>query len=99
MNRPKTIDEEHFEKTRIDAANNKNNAQMSFNNMALTVDGVLCIGMTHDKGNRHYSCTYTESGGVRNFAGSHRWDLQGNSLDNEVGQLDLGTIQQGIRVI
>lgn len=94
----RTIEQKEWLKMRDDAKANKLNSIASFNNMALTVDGYLCIGMTHNKTWSKYSCTYTQIDGVRDFGGAYDWDLYGNSLDG-FSDLDLSTIQVGVRVI
>lgn len=68
-----------------------------FQNMAVTKDGELCIGMTHNNTWGHYSCTYLERGGQRLNEPS-KWDLQGRSLDGG-SDLYISTIQSGIRVV
>lgn len=94
----RTIDEEKWIKHMIAAEANKPNAHLYFKNMAVTVDGELCIGMTHDTQHNRYSCTYMEVGGVRDFGGCRRWDIHGGSLDG-LSDLRLDTVQQGIRKI
>ena len=92
------FEQDQFQKMKQDAKDCKPNAATRFRNMALTVDGHLCIGMTHNKQWRKYSCTYTQVDGVRDFGGAHDWDLYGNSLDG-YSDLDLSTIQDGVHVI
>ncbi|WPJ30546.1 hypothetical protein [Pseudoalteromonas phage vB_PalP_Y7] len=70
----------------------------SFKNSALTVDGELCIGMTHNKSVGYYACTYTELNGVRDFGGSRRWSLKGEAEDGG-SDLLIDTVQLGIHTI
>lgn len=70
----------------------------SFKNSALTVDGELCIGMTHNKSVGYYACTYTELNGVRDFGGSRRWSLKGEAEDGG-SDLQVDTVQLGIHTI
>lgn len=92
-----TPEQELWADMQADAKANKPNANVAFNNTALTVAGVLCIGMTHDKTNGRYCCSYTQLNCQRLYA-SRRWDLKGRSLDG-LEDLDLDTVQQGVRTI
>lgn len=92
----KTTGQIDYERRKKNAANNKHNGHVYFNNVALTVSGDLCVGMTHSKTNHCYSCTYTGCASERDFSDSRRWDLQGHSVDG-LSDLDLSTIQVGIR--
>ena len=76
----------------------KPNAAIYFKNVAVTMAGDLCIGMTHNKTWSYYSCTYTQAGGVRDFAGSRSWSLSGVSNDG-FSDLDLSTVSLGVRII
>lgn len=93
-----TIDQTQWLKMRDDAKAGKPNAAIRFNNSALTVDGQLCIGMTHNIKLKRYSCTYLQTGGIRDFGGARSWDLEGGSLD-ELSDLNLKTVQDGVRTI
>lgn len=93
-----TIDELEWIRRMRAAKAGKTNAQIYFNSIALTEDGELCLGMTHDTQHKHYSCTYMEMDGVRDFGGCRRWDLQGGSIDG-LSDLRLDTVQVGIRKI
>lgn len=77
----------------------KPNAYTYFKNVALTIDGVLCLGMTYSFERQCYSCTYTETDGVRDFGGSHRWDKEGVSLDSIISDLDLESVNDGVRTV
>lgn len=70
---------------------------MGFQNMAVTKDGQLCIGMTHNKTWGYYSSSYMEKDGER-LNDPRKWDLQGRSLDGG-SDLYMSTIQSGIRVV
>jgi len=70
----------------------------SFKNSALTVDGVLCIGMTHNMQRGYLGCTYTQLNGVRDFGGARRWALNGVSTDG-LSDLDLSTVQVGVHTV
>ncbi len=94
----KTSGQVEYERYRAAASANKSNAHSYFNNMALTVAGELCIGMTHCKTNGYYACTYTGIADERDFSDSRRWTLQGHSMDG-LSDLDLSTVQTGIRTI
>lgn len=93
-----TLDEQEWERRMLAAKANKPNAHAYFNNVALTKAGELCLGMTHDTQHNHYSCTYMEVNGVRDFGGCRRWNLQGHSLDG-LSALRLSTVQVGVRKI
>ncbi len=84
-------------KRRGAVAAGKPNAIACFKNIALTVDGVLCLGMSYSAEHRRYSCTYTETDGVRDFGGSHLWDCEGGSLDCAVSDLNMKTIHESVR--
>lgn len=71
---------------------------VGFKNSALNEAGELCIGMTHNQSVGYYACTYTELNGVRNFGGSRRWNLKGESEDGHSNLL-LDTVQQGVHTI
>lgn len=77
----------------------KPNAIAYFKNVALTVDGALCLGMSYSVEHRRYSCTYTETDSVRDFGGSHCWDVEGGSLDCAVSDLNMKTIHESVRKI
>lgn len=70
----------------------------SFKNSALTIEGELCIGMTHNKSVGYLACTYTQLNGVRDFGGSRRWNLQGEATDAG-SDLLIETVQLGIHTI
>ncbi len=93
-----TIDQTQWLKMRDDAKAGRPNAASRFNNSALTLDGQLCIGMTHHIKLNRYSCTYLQTDGIRDFGGSYSWDSEGGSLDG-LSDLNLKTIQDGIRAI
>ena len=94
----RTVDQTQWLKMRDDAKAGKTNAAIRFNNSALTVDGQLCIGMTHNIKLRRYSCTYLQTDGVRDFGGACSWDSEGGSMDG-LSDLNLKTIQDGVRTI
>lgn len=93
-----TVDQTQWLKMREDAKAGRPNAVIRFNNSALTADGQLCIGMTYNIKLIRYSCTYLQTDGVRDFGGACSWDVEGGSLDG-LSNLNLGTIQDGIRTI
>ena len=93
-----TIDQTQWLKMRDDAKAGRPNAASRFNNSALTLDGQLCIGMTHNVKLMRYSCTYLQTDGIRDFGGSYSWDSEGGSLDG-LSDLNLKTIQDGIRAL
>lgn len=70
----------------------------SFKNSALTIEGELCIGMTHNKSVGYLACTYTQLNGVRDFGGSRRWSLNGEAEDGG-SDLQVDTVQLGIHTI
>lgn len=94
-----TPGEVEYVKRKADVKAGKPNADLFFRNIAVTVDGVLCIGMTYIFERENYTCTYTESDGVRDFGGSHRWDKNGISLDDSISDLNLDSINDGVRKI
>ena len=93
-----TAEQTQWLKMRDDAKASKPNAAMRFQNMALTTDGQLCIGMTHDIKLRRYSCTHLQTDGVRDFSGACSWDNEGGSLDG-LSDLNIATIQDGVRTV
>lgn len=95
-NQVKTSGQIEYDRRKKNADDNKHNGHAYFNNIALTVAGELCVGMTHSKTNFYYSCTYTGKASERNFGDSRRWNLQGRSLDG-LSDLDMTTLQAGIR--
>lgn len=97
-NQVKTNGQIEYARRHAAANANRPNAHGVFNSSALTLAGELCIGMTHNTQHNHYSCTYTEVDGVRDFGGCRQWDLQGRSMDG-LSDLDLSTVQTGIRTI
>ncbi len=76
----------------------KANAYAHFVNLALDNDGDLMMGMTYSHEWQRYTCTYTQSNGVRDFGGSRAWDNSGLSLDDSPG-LNLKTVHEGVRKI
>lgn len=94
----KTNGQIEYDRCKEAASKHKTNAQLSFNNMALTLAGELCVGMTHSKTNSYYSCTYTGIPSERRFDDCRKWNLKGDSLDG-LSDLDMTTIQTGIRTI
>lgn len=69
-----------------------------FRNLALNMNGDMCIGMSYSVEWQRYSCTHTDRNGVRDFGGSYRWDKNGISLDGDI-DLNMKTVQQGIRKV
>lgn len=94
-----TPGEAEYAKRKADVKAGKPNAGIYFKNIAVTVDGILCIGMTYSFERKCYSCTYTEIDGVRDFGGSHRWDKEGGSLDGSISNLNLASVSDGVRKI
>lgn len=92
-----TIEQQRWLDMRAAAEANKPNAATMFNNLALTMDGELCIGMTHDTARKTYSCSYIERDGVR-YMTSRKWQEDGSSVDGD-SDLNLKTIQVGVRAI
>ncbi len=76
----------------------KANAYAHFVNLALDNDGDLMMGMTYSHEWQRYTCTYTQSNGVRDFGGSRAWDRQGGSIDG-LADLNLKTVHEGVRKI
>lgn len=93
-----TPEYKRFQELKRLAKRNHTKVPESFKNSALTVDGVLCIGMTLHQSRKYYSCTYTQLNGKRDFAGSHRWNVRGESLDG-FSDLDIKTVQASVRTI
>lgn len=98
MTIPGTKERVYYDQLKADAKAGKPNKHLLLNNLALTMAGDLCIGMTHNKTWSYYSCTYTQAGGVRDFAGSRSWSLSGVSNDG-FSDLDLSTVSLGVRII
>lgn len=92
-----TPEQKYWLKMRDDAEAAKPNAAIMFKNLATTVDGHLCIGMTLHKTRGYYSATYTKIDGVQSYD-NQEWDLVGNSLTG-FSDLDMTTINSGVRVI
>lgn len=69
-----------------------------FQNLALTVDGSMAVGLTKNNVQRYYSCTYLDTNGVRDFGGGLRWDFEGGCLDNGA-DLNLKTVHESVNKI
>lgn len=92
-----STEQKEWLQVRNDAKAAKGNAAMRLNNMALTIDGEMCIGMSYSNEWRRYSCSYMQIDGKRINEPS-RWDSQGISLEGR-SDLNMGTVQDGVRKI
>ena len=92
-----TAGQKEWLKRRTAARQNEPNAHAYFNNIALTVDGVLCVGMSYSRDWRYFGCTYTmnDDGSINRETGSHRWDIEGGAL-TDCADLNLKSISDGI---
>ena len=66
-------------------------------NLALTVDGHLCVGMTLNRTWGHYGSWAIETNGVREIR-REEWDLNGRSLTG-FSDLDMTTISKGVNTV
>ncbi|MDO5769738.1 MAG: hypothetical protein Q4P13_09555 [Psychrobacter sp.] len=92
-----TDDSKKYWQLREDAANNLPNADIYLRNIALTVDGSLCLGMTHNVTWGYYTARYIQRGGLRK-AVNLQWDLSGKSADG-FSDLDMNTVSRGMNRI
>ena len=76
---------------------NQYNRCYGFQNLAMDMDGQLCIGMTHNQTWGYYSASYIESGGER-LSTPKQWDMGGMSLD-KTADLNMKTIHKGVRTV
>jgi|GEM_PF-6620610 len=92
-----TAGQKEWLKRRDAARANKPNAWAYFKNIALTVDGVLCVGMSYNHDLQRYSCTYLigEDGKIDTEGDSHRWDAEGGAL-TDCADLNLGSVSDSI---
>jgi len=92
-----TVGQKKWLELREAARASKPNAWAYFKNIALTVDGMLCVGMSYSAEWRRYSCTYLlgEDGKINTEGDSRRWDCEGGSLDGG-SDLNLETVSDAI---
>lgn len=76
----------------------KPNAMTYFKNVAVTKAGDFIIGLSYNLELQRYSCSAIEINGVR-YNNPCRWDKYGGSLDDDLSDLVLGSVQVGVRTI
>jgi hypothetical protein len=76
----------------------KPNAMTYFKNVAVTLAGDFIIGLSYNIELQRYSCSAIEIDGVR-FNDPCRWDKSGKALDDAVSDLNIDSVQVGVRTI
>lgn len=76
----------------------KPNAMIYRKNSAVTENGDFIIGLSYHSKLQRYSCSAIEINGIR-YNNPCRWDKYGGSLDDDLSDLVLGSVQVGVRTI
>lgn len=76
----------------------KPNAMTYFKNVAVTLAGDFVIGLSYNLDLQRYSCSAIEIDGVR-FNDPCRWDKYGGSLDDDVSDLNIKSVHEGVSTV
>lgn len=92
-----TKGEKEYDRLRLAVKAGKPNAYAYFVNVAVTMDGDLCVGMTKNTQGGYFSCSAIVRDGVRTND-PLRWDFQGGSFDG-LSDLNVRSVHQDVRKI
>lgn len=76
----------------------KPNAAIYRKNSAVSLAGDFIIGLSYNIDLQRYSCSAIEIDGVR-FNDPCRWDKSGKALDDDLSDLNVGSVHSGVRTI
>lgn len=68
-------------------------------NSAVTKDGDFVIGLTYHSARQIYSASAIEIDGVRDNGKLCEWDIEGGALDDDLSDLNVGSVHSGVRTI
>lgn len=74
------------------------NAVIYLKNAAVTEAGDFVIGLTYNIDLQRYSCSAIEIDGIR-YNDPKRWDKHGGSLDADISDLLISSVNDGVRTI
>ena len=77
----------------------KPNAIIYLKNSAVTEAGDFVIGLTYHSARQRYSCSAIEIDGVRDNGKLCEWDKSGNALYDDLSDLNIDSVQVGVRTI
>lgn len=77
----------------------KANAMTYFKNVAVTLAGDFVIGLTYNSKLQRYSASAIEIDGVRDNGKLCEWDKSGNALYDDVSDLLMGSVHEGVNTI
>lgn len=77
----------------------KPNAAIYRKNSAVTVSGDFVIGLTYHSERQRYSASAIEIDGVRDNGKLCVWDKDGNALESDLSDLNLGSVHSSVRTI
>ena len=75
------------------------NAMTYFKNVAVTKAGDFVIGLTYNSKLQRYSASAIEIDGVRDNGKLCEWDREGGALDDDLSDLNIDSVQVGVRTI
>ena len=75
------------------------NAMTYFKNVAVTKAGDFVIGLTYNSKLQLYSASAIEIDGVRDNGKLCEWDREGGALDDDLSDLNIDSVQVGVRTI
>ena len=75
------------------------NAMTYFKNVAVTKAGDFVIGLTYNGKLQLYSASAIEIDGVRDNGKLCEWDREGGALDDDLSDLNIDSVQVGVRTI
>jgi hypothetical protein len=77
----------------------KPNAVVYLKNSAVTEAGDFVIGLSYNRDLQRYSCSAIEIDGVRDNGKLCEWDKSGNALYDDVSDLLMGSVHEGVNTI
>lgn len=92
-----TQGEAEYDRRRLAVKAGTPNAYVYFKNIAVTMDGDLCVGMTKNTQGGYFSCSAIVRDGVR-ANDPLRWDFQGGSFDG-LSDLNVRSVHQDVRTV
>lgn len=75
------------------------NAMIYRKNSAVTQAGDFVIGLTYNIALQRYSASAIEIDGVRDNGKLCSWDKDGNALDDDLSDLNVGSVHSSVRTI